>query len=492
LAYTTPDGVYLYDQRVNTTRQLLAFPFSAAFADDASALGYVDDQDLVRLDIETGELLRIASGDALTFDITSDGRGWGWLGGNGLQYAHSADEAPTSHVAAGFVTDAVGRPLALVVITDDQGRETYTDVQGAFWLTGYKPGQTAVLTAAKDGYRFSPPMVNVSLEADALGVVFQAQLDEIVDEARLNIGMPYSFNRGCENPFEGCGGPFHGFAAGFCTDLILDAYTFGADYPIQWELEQDAKANPEHFYRWRNARNTHDMWRYFSYSGQMHTHQEPYVPGDIVFFDWAGDGEIDHVALVSAVDENARPTMLVDATGVIDMNPSGLAAELTWEPFHERTVRGHARWNGVYQPYVDGFPEGNAVLQMALGSPYVSLRLVDAEGRALSLTEQNIPGGRYMDLVWEEVVGVKNPVREGATRYFAELTGHGTELTPYQFTVQTLQGAVYTSRVIANGVIQPGTVRRLPIDVFYSTSGELNLRVILPERQPKIQGRLRK
>ncbi|MCB0309271.1 MAG: hypothetical protein KDD48_07850, partial [Bdellovibrionales bacterium] len=40
----------------------------------------------------------------------------------------------------------------------------------------------------------------------------------IVREARLDIGMPYNTNRGCPSPYVGCGGPFHGFSAGVCTD----------------------------------------------------------------------------------------------------------------------------------------------------------------------------------------------------------------------------------------------------------------------------------
>ena len=43
----------------------------------------------------------------------------------------------------------------------------------------------------------------------------------IVSEARLDIGMPYNVNRGCTSPYSGCGGPYHGFYAGVCTDLCI-------------------------------------------------------------------------------------------------------------------------------------------------------------------------------------------------------------------------------------------------------------------------------
>jgi len=94
--------------------------------------------------------------------------------------------------------------------------------------------------------------------------------------------------------------------------------------------------------------------RYFFYTGQLMDHEQDYLPGDAVFFDWTGDGEIDHVALVSEV-VNGRPVRMVDATGVIEKNPTGLTAELDWLAFHESTVRGHARWDGSYEPVRSGF-----------------------------------------------------------------------------------------------------------------------------------------
>ncbi|MCB0309577.1 MAG: hypothetical protein KDD48_09420, partial [Bdellovibrionales bacterium] len=80
----------------------------------------------------------------------------------------------------------------------------------------------------------------------------------IVGEARLDIGMPYDINRGCSSPYVGCSGPFHGFYAGECTDLAMDAYNAGATFNIQNHLYQDHLANPGR-YRYGTARNSEDM-----------------------------------------------------------------------------------------------------------------------------------------------------------------------------------------------------------------------------------------
>ncbi len=73
-----------------------------------------------------------------------------------------------------------------------------------------------------------------------------------------------------------------------------------------------------------------------------------YTIGDIVFFDWEDNSEIDHVAIVSEVWPSGKPKSLIDATGKINFNPSGLTGELPWLAFHDTTVRGHARWNGLF------------------------------------------------------------------------------------------------------------------------------------------------
>jgi hypothetical protein len=399
-----------------------------------------------------------------------------------------AQEPPVdSFHLAGRVTDQLGQPLALVRINDGLGGSTRSDADGYFYLSGY-PAGPLTLTPEKEGFEFDPQVWNLSVFRDVAGYLFVGSPEEkLLEEARKDIGMPYNFNRGCEDPYIGCGKAFHGFEAGFCTDLVLDAYTFGINYDINYALQQDAYANPEHFYRWRDARNTHDMWRYFYYSGQLLDHEQDYLPGDAVFFDWSGDGEIDHVALVSRV-VNGRPTRMIDATGETEQNPSGLAAELDWLSFHESTVRGHARWSGVYEPVRSGYPGGVKVLQVALSGGQLFMRILDDHGQAVSLGELDIPGAAYFDLDWEEVISVLDP----GGRYTIEIRTVGESLTPYIFTFQTLSDGRITGRSETKGSVAPGEVVRIEWLVGEDNEGTLYLKTDSGLRHARIKRELRK
>ncbi|MCG7755007.1 hypothetical protein, partial [Flavihumibacter cheonanensis] len=90
-----------------------------------------------------------------------------------------------------------------------------------------------------------------------------------------------------------------------------------------------------------------------------------------------------------------------DATGVIASNPDGLAAELPWESFHDRSERGHARWNGSYESPVLEAPQGQ-FLQLGLGSVAADLHLISAQGEGLGGTASDLPGGTFFDLTWEQ------------------------------------------------------------------------------------------
>ncbi len=499
-------GLNIFKRDRQTGATDLARPFSPAIqsvlariSPDGQALlfleGQGDDGRLLRAGANGGPAQLIAMGDiGPVFDVSENGR---FAAYDALPatdppqvrqvYVAPVDPLSSTFYIAGRVTDPLGTPLALVTITDSAGVATRTDADGYFYLSGYPSGAIS-LTPEKEGYAFEPPSWNLSIFRDVAGYHFSASnAEKVLEEARKDLGMPYSFNRGCENGEEPCGGPYHGFYSGFCTDLVLDAYTFAVNFDIDFALEHDAYAHPTHFYRWRNARNTHDMWRYFHYSGQMIAHEDNYQPGDIVFFDWSGDGEIDHVALVSEV-ESGRPSMLVDATGVIDQNPSGLATELEWLSFHENTVRGHARWSGMYEPIQTGFRPGTQVLQMALAGSDVFLRLVDSGGNAVSFGELDIPGGAYFDLEWEEVVSVLDP----GGSYTIEIRATGERTSPYQFTIQTLSDGLVTERVIANSIARPLEVRRIDIAVSQGPDGALTLDVDFGSRQAKIRGLLRK
>jgi len=324
------------------------------------------------------------------------------------------------------------------------------------------------LLPTKEGYTFEPESLSIDAqaEADLEGLHFQAYHEEVLLEAQKDLGMPYNFDRGEE-------GPYHGYAAGYCTDLILDAYTWGVDYNIQFALEQDYRAHPEHVYRWRDARNANDMWRYFAYTSQMLPHAAPYQPGDIIFFDWSEDGEIDHVSILSEVTFENRPQAMYDATGVIDSNPSGRAAELPWESFHEQTVRGHARWAGSYEVVIPTMPEGG-FLQVLVGSAQVALRLLDPEGNPLSESERFIPRGAFFDLGWEQSLSVFSPLADGE-EYLVKITNLSGESTPFQFLIQTLNDGLVTDRIEFKSQLEPGEQRDIPLKLSQDEDGNLSM-----------------
>jgi len=387
---------------------------------------------------------------------------------------------PPSYILAGRVTDVTGHPLALATIADNRGNTTRTDGEGYFWFSGVNPGPVTLLPT-KEGLTFQPASFTLDVDSDVIDLHIVYTHEETLLEATKDIGMPYSFNRG-QN------GPFHGFSAGYCTDLVLDAYTWGVDFNIQFALEQDFRAHPWHFYRWRDSRNAHDLWRYFSFTHQMQPHQNPYQPGDIVFFDWSEDGEIDHVALVSEVNSKFRPRKMIDATGVTNSNPAGLAAELPWEDFHERTVRGFARWSGKYEPVIPELPVGQ-VLQMALGGKGLEIRLLDSNGNAISGSENEIPGGRWNDWVWEQTFSIVDTFKAG-DYYLVVVFNPGEQDHPYQFTAQWIEDGLIQGRAETKGKLPAGKVQLFPLVLKTGTNGQLEFQMITTSR--RIEGVLKK
>jgi hypothetical protein len=307
--------------------------------------------------------------------------------------------------------------------------------------------------------------------SDVSDKFFTYHYAEVLDEARQDIGMPYDHR--CDSGGD-CVGIFHGYAAGQCTDLVVDAFTWGAECDWTLQLEQDAKARPTHFYQYRNARDAYDMWRYFMYSGQMLPHEQPYQIGDLAFFDWSGDGEIDHVALVSAVDPAGRPEQVIEASGVTSNNPDGLAAELEWQPFYDRAQRGHARWDGTYESMVIEPPRGE-YLQIGLGSVNANLRLLAADGRGLSALDRTLPGGFY-DFIWEQNLTAAELLTgdSAESRYFLVLSNPKGFPASYYLAVQTVQNFHIDNAEKFYGELAPNEIRYLPLRVFRTPDGLLD------------------
>jgi uncharacterized protein YijF (DUF1287 family) len=284
--------------------------------------------------------------------------------------------------------------------------------------------------------------------------VAKLMIEGVAREARADIGMPYASGgyRGCPSPYVGCGGPYHGFYYGVCTDLAIDAYNAGAPFNLQDALRQDHLAHPGR-YRYRTARNPEDMRRYFHYNQQWLPHSQTYQPGDIAFFDWDTDGLCDHVGVISEVDTGDHPTQMVHATGVCWVNPSGRAFEQDWNSHYDQHIQGHGRLSeaGSLSAPAD---EPLQLLRITVDSPGVALSLRDANGKSTSaIYDENlvasgveasipyIPGGWYADRGTEQVITVTWPL-SNTSQYSVQLTGQSA--TTYHLRVETLQGASVT------------------------------------------------
>jgi len=406
---------------------------------------------------ETAQEIALAPGEDVIAYLPEQGE-------ESLAFYQAAD-AQLGFTLSGRVADPTGQPLALVTIRRANGESTRTDQHGYFFFSGVPAGEERLIPE-KEGFTFEPESLTFTVEGDQQSLDFTVRHEKVLEEARADLGMPYSFDRGES-------GPFHGYTAGYCTDLVLDAYTFGAEYNIQFALEQDYRAHPEHVYRWRDARDAFDMWRYLSYSGQMLPHAAPYQPGDIVFFDWSEDGEIDHVAVISEVTAENRPKKMYDATGVIDSNPSGLAAELPWEAFHERTVRGHARWSGAFEPVIPQMP-GGTFLQIAVGSSGLRAQLIGPQEQVLSQSERALPGGVFFDLGWEQSLSLSEPLAVGEA-FTLEIHNPSAEAVPFVLLAQTTQDGLVVARVEHRGELAPGETFSLPLTLALDEEGRLSL-----------------
>ena len=277
-------------------------------------------------------------------------------------------------------------------------------------------------------------------------------MSSVVSGARADIGMPYSAYRGCPSPYVGCGGPYHGFYYGVCTDLAMDAYNAGASLNLQDALYQDHMAHPGR-YRYGTARYPKDMRRYFHHNQQLLLHSQAYQLGDIAFFDWGADSLSDHMGVISEIDADGRPLRMVHAPGVCEVNPSGRAFEQDWNSHYDQHVQGHGRLSETtsVMAFAD---ETLQLLRVTVDSPSVAPRLQDANGKSTSDTyDENlvasgveasipyIPGGWYADLGTTKVITVTH-LLSNTSQYFVELTAEAA--VTYHLRIETLQGASVT------------------------------------------------
>lgn len=396
-------------------------------------------------------------------------------------------------MVAGWVSDGAGNPLPGITVTTRDGLSAVTDANGGFRFMALAQGANRVRPELP-GYQFSPdeheiqvgPGLAGATETGNISLAFTAWPQGVVDAGRANIGMPYSLNRGCPSPFIPCGGPYSGFFSGDCTDLVLDAYRLGLNAELQSSLESDLVTNPRWYYQWRNLRSAQDMWRFFAYRGLIQDHSRAYLPGDIVFFDWERDGRVDHVALVSSINQRNRPTKLVDTTGVIAENPSGATIEFSWQPFHESSNVGHARWSATATPpSAFGSSLGGAaasqdqlILLVALDSADAQLRLRSGAQEWIE-SENNLPtGARAGSFGPSQVISVDSPA-SGEHWWTIEISSPVT--STFQMGIQLVKPGLIVDDSVTEGIVQPGAPRLYLFQIKPGEAGAAIIRLVEPD-----------
>ena len=297
----------------------------------------------------------------------------------------------------------------------------------------------------------------------------------IVISARADIGMPYNTDRGCISPYSGCGGSYHGFYAGVCTDIALDAYKYNSDIPfdIQSSLYQDHLNNPGR-YRYGTARYAEDMRRYFNYNQEFVPKTGLYIPGDIAFFDWDGDGLSEQSGVISQIDNAGNPLAMVDATGYYYENPSGNAIELNWNASFTDHVLEHGRVDTITPTAPLPPAYTGPALRVKLESDSVNLRLWDKYGKSISDSyEENfiasnvdefipyIPGGYYSDLAAQKVITVTNPL--SGFDYFIELSAQETDT--YTIQIDLIEDSSVTDSDTYTQLINNGETHQIPFEL---------------------------
>ncbi len=156
---------------------------------------------------------------------------------------------------------------------------------------------------------------------------------------------------------------------------------------------------------------------------------------------------------------------MVHATGVCGVNPSGLAFEQAWNSHYDEYIQGHGRLNGTASSAMAA-GETLQVLRITAGSPFVALRLLDANGKSTSssyvesLVALNneaaipyIPGGTYDELDSKKVITVTQPL-SNTSQYFVELTGQAA--VTYSLRLETWQDSSMTDSEVFTQAITSG------------------------------------
>jgi hypothetical protein len=253
----------------------------------------------------------------------------------------------------------------------------------------------------------------------------------VVLEARRDLKMPYNTYRGCpasngkpdpygrNNYGAGCGGPYHGFHAGVCTDLVMDAYNAGLNFNIDDNIRKDWRP----IYKYHSARYVEDMRSYFRANQTLLANSVAYQPGDVAFFDKNHDGIGDHALLVATVDAAGRPVEVIDNPSEYNGWPTATLAH-PWNSGYDDASMGHGRLAmTTTTANIEVQDASNRMLVIEIDTPLAQLRLHDQRGLLRSAAYNDeliasnvqefipyVPGSTYEQLSNRVVLRVMDPL----------------------------------------------------------------------------------
>ena len=174
-------------------------------------------------------------------------------------------------------------------------------------------------------------------------------------------------------------------------------------------------------------------------------------PGDLVFFDWEGDGVADHVGLVEKVDEKLH---------TIEGNTANRVKRVEYEP-DDRAICGYGWLDGAWQRYVEEHPTETPVPEESMEPtetpvPEESMEPTEtpAPEESMEPTETPVP---------EETLepGTDERNRLAARISALEIPADADEeaLAQYDAALQETLGAVLSAR--ENGAIDEGETAKL-------------------------------
>ncbi len=137
-------------------------------------------------------------------------------------------------------------------------------------------------------------------------------------------------------------GSWYGYQGAWCTTFVLWCFNQAGN---QLGVKLYGNAIP-------SGGNCNSMISWFQNKGRYHTRASGYTPkkGDLIFFDWSGNGSSQHVGIVRAVNGNAIYT--------IEGNCSGKVKAKGYYPDGSRPYRSTYSIMGYGSPNWTGSPSG--------------------------------------------------------------------------------------------------------------------------------------